>query len=703
MRIVLPLVVCALGALGNAQEPVAAGARAREDEPAKPQSGVGQTIVTARKLEEELVDVPRSISVVGSDTLQDAGIRTMQEASIYVPNLRLTEFSSRRLSFPFVRGVGSGLGEPSVITYIDGVPQFGTGGTNLPLLDVERVEFQRGAQGTLYGRNAMGGLISVVSRRPSTTPRYGAAVTVGDHALREYELSASGPIGDGGTAFSVAGLFSERDGYTTNDFTGNDVDDRRGYFGRGQLLFHPSDDSEARLSLFGEYARDGGFVLSDLDGLRANPHHINQDFEGVAERDVISPTLVWDRFGDDVDFKSITAYESWEVLETSDFDFTPLDGLRRRVEEEQDYVYQELRFASAPDESVSFGGDCEMSWQLGVSGFYSDSQLSAANEIRPGFVPPAPSAGIDRSVGDFEDLAFAVYGQSTLTFDERVDLTLGLRYDVESKEADLTQTFEAGGMVFPVGSGSFDETFDEVLPSVSAAYHFDEGLQTYVLAAKGFKAGGFNLAAPTAGEIIFGPEESWTYEWGVRKAWDEERHMVSAAAFYVDWDDRQLTRFDPSAGGYVVNAGGADSTGVEVEGRGRVAEGLDLFAGGGLLSTDVDATGNDLPFAPDSTWHLGAQYARELGGGRVYVRGEYADTGDFFYDEGNLEKESFGLANFRIGYQAERWRLDVWVRNAFDEEYVPIAFQSNPLLNPTAFVGESGAPRTFGVTLSGGI
>ncbi len=664
-----------------------------------------ETVVVAHKLEEPLFTYPQSATVFDERALDDAGIRTLQEASLTVPNLRLTEFSSRRLSFPFIRGIGSGVGDPAVVTYIDDVPQFGTGGTNLPLVDVESVEILRGPQGTLYGRNALGGLIHVTSTRPTEEARSGGDVTFGSFDLQEYHAGAAGALGSG--LFGGAGLlYSKRDGYTKNDFTGNDVDDRDGLFGRGQLVFAADEDSELRLGLFGERSRDGGFVLSDIPGLRDRPHRINQDFEGEAERDVYAPSLVWEHAGDELDFTSISAYETWDVLETSDFDFSPADFVRRRTDEEQDYLYQELRIGSARDVPYKVGDHSELGWIAGVSGFLADSELSNANEFRPGspFTP-----GIDRQQGDFDDWGAAVFGQATLTLDERLDLTGGLRYDYESKEVDRVRTFDGGGGPVVIDQGSEDESFDEILPFLSAGYRFLPELFAYLSAARGFKPGGFNLGAP-AGQIEFDPESNWTYELGARATFCEERYRVGGALFFVDWEDQQLSLFDPVGGtGFVDNAGESESKGVELEGAARVVEGLDAFATFGLLDTEIeeftdqfgiDTSGNDLPFAPETTWSAGLQYGRALSDdSRWIVRGEYGATGDFFYDPGNREGDDFSLANFRAGVEGERWGFHVWLRNAFDEEYIPIALQVNPA-DPTFFVGESGAPRTVGVTLS---
>ncbi len=669
-----------------------------------------ETLVTARKLEEPLADLPLSATVVEADELESFSLDTIRDAGERIPNLYLSEFSSRRLSFPFVRGVGSGLNDPAVITYVDDVPQFGFGGTNLPLFEVERVEFLRGPQGTLYGRNALGGLFHVRGRRPTLERETGGAVTFGSFDLQEFSYNYSGPIGSVPVAFGV--LESERDGYSKNDFTGHDVDDRDGLFGRGQVLLQTGESSEVQLGFFGEHARDGGFALSFLEdmpllgvnGLRDEPHHVNQDFEGETERDVYQPSAVWRVSGEELDFTSVSAFQSWDVLETSDFDFSPADIVRRRTEEDQHYLYQEFRVGTPAETERS---ERELSWLAGASGFWSEADRSAENAFGTQAPPPLIPNSTDSREGDFDDYGVALFGQATLPVGEKLDLTAGLRLDYENKDVSRLVTFDAGGGPMVVDQGDDDESFDELVPMVAAGYHVDEETLAYVSATRGFKAGGFNLAAPTSSQITFDPETNWTYELGLRRSFREDRYQLGGAVFLVDWDDMQIALFDPLVGGFVDNAGESESKGVELEGRARILEGLDGFASFGWLDTEFEEfepdptfEGNDLPFAPETTWSVGCEYGYVFPRlGRVYASGEFVDVGDFTYDPGNLEEEDYSLAHFRVGVQGKLLGLAVWVRNAFDEEYFPVAFQSNPA-DPNSFVGESGEPRVLGFTLS---
>lgn len=669
--------------------------------------GSSETVVTARRVQELVQDVPGSVSVVDEKTLRDSGAMQIKDVAPYVPNLLITEFNSRRLSFPYLRGIGSGQGEPGVATYIDGVPQLTTGSTNLPLVGVERVEFLRGPQGTLYGRNTLGGVMHVITAPPGDQTEISLYGTAGNYGLFEGGFSYSGAITPGKLSVGIEGFYSEREGYTDNLATGNDVDFKETFFGRAQALWTPDERNSVRFSMHGEQSRDGGFALGLVSDLEQKPFEIDQDFEGVTERDLLAPSVTWNHYGDSLDFVSITSFQSWEIFETSDFDFMNFDGVVRTATEEQEYVYQELRVNSAEDSRLALSENAELSWLAGVSFFAADSQRSAANDLRN--VVPPPMQGIDKNVGDFDDIGIGVFTQGTVTVASNTDFTAGVRFDTEIKEAELVQTFTAGGMTFPVDQNEFDDEFTQLIPHVSVAHRPAENHSIYATVSKGYKAGGFNLTAPT-GSFQYENEESLSYEVGYKLTFLEGAAHLALAAFYIDWEDMQLSLFDPAAGGFVDNVGQSTSSGFELNGDARVHDNVTLFGAFGLTDTEFDeyvdpfgqdVAGNNLPFAPDSTLSVGAQLDGDLGANtRWYLRGEYQMIGDFYYDAGNLGEESFDLANFRLGVERGPVRLDAWVRNAFDQDYIPIAFQPNPA-DPTVFVGENGAPLTWGVTLRG--
>lgn len=688
--------------------PQTLGTESPSDERALPES-----VVTARKWEEEAAKVPASLSALDAEQLENAGLEDVREASLRTPNLFINEFSSRRLSFPTIRGVGSGQGDPAVVTYIDGVPQLTVSSTNLPLFDVERVEVLRGPHSTLYGRNALGGVIHILSKHPTATPEVHGSATFGNYGLQEYSLWGGGPIDEEDLFLRAGARYSRRDGYTKNDVTGNDIDFREAWYGRGGVLWAPTEESEISVGVYGERARDGGFVLSDLAGLRQRPHRIAQDFEGRGERDLIAPSITWKRAGEDVALTSVTAYQDWSYDETSDFDFSVVDGVRRHSLESQSYVNQEVRLESVQEDSAE--GDRELRWLAGVNLFAADTSRSGATEYRPDIgvlVPPpfTPPIGTDTQRGSFDDWGVAVFGQVTVPIPAEFELGLGLRYDHEAKDADLRRTFDAGGMTVSDVSHSLSDSYDEVVPEVSLKKDLGERTMAYTRIAKGFKAGGFNLDAPT-GKLAFEPETCWTWELGAKSSLLDDRLHLSAAVFYVDWEDMQLSLFDNVVGGYVDNVGEAESRGFELEARAEALEGLELFGGFGYTDatfdsyTDTygqDVAGNTLPFVPETTWNVGGTvFLGEDRDRAWFLHAALVGVGSYYYDAGNRQKEDFKLLDLRAGVRREHWGLELWVKNALDEEYVQIAFQPSTQ-DPSSFVGESGAPMTLGITLSGG-
>ncbi len=668
-----------------------------------------RVIVTAQKQgDEQVKDIPRSVTSIGRKQIRDAGLTSIAEAARYVPNTLFTGFSARRLSFPYVRGVGSGQGDPAVTTFVDDVPQLSTSSTNLSFAGLERIEVLRGPSSALWGRNTIGGAINLITRQPSWRPGGEFGVTFGNYGQQRYYVRATGPIAEDTLAVSVDAAYDERNGYTNNTFTGNDLDSRESSFVRGQLLWTPTDNDTVRFTIYNEETRDGGFVLSSIDDLRTNPWKVSQNFDGNTQRDILAGSIVWKHSADDFEFTSITSAQRWDIDEASDFDFSSFapfgldDAIRRYTSEDEDYVYQELRFASAPDAELDAGRKDGVKWLVGASGFYSDATREASNDYRPGISGFGFSEGIDRNTGTFFSWSASVFGQSTFVFANGFEASAALRYDYESRDAHLNSTSNR----VPVSQSRTqqDHSFGRVLPRGSVAYRWCDEVKTYFSAARGFKAGGFNLTAPDGFES-FGPETNWTYEIGAKQQWLNDKLTANAAVFYIDWDEMQLSQFDAMTGGFVSNAGKSTSHGVEFELAGNVYSDLTLFGTAGYLETEFgrasdqngSVRGNNLPFAPKMTFGAGGQYSHRLQSGRdVFARIDWFHVGEFSYDASNAETERYNLTNLRFGWASKKMRVEGFVNNLLEEEYVGIAFD----VPGVGYVGQNGAPRTFGLSMS---
>ena len=670
-------------------------------------------VVTAQKEPADIQRLPVSVTAVPADVIETAGITMVSEAAVLSPNTRVAELSARRVSNPFVRGIGSSPANPGITTFIDGVPQLNSSSSNIELLDVDQIEVVRGPQSSLFGRNALGGVVSVASARPSLGAWNGQLhVPFGSAGAREVRAGASGPVSES-LAVGLSYGHGERDGFTVNDVTGHLLDSRSADFGKAQLLWVPSPSWEARAIVYGERARDGDYALNDLGELRSRPFHAARDFEGRTDRDLWSSTVVVRREGKRLSFSSTTGYVSWDTNETTDLDYSPMPLITRANAEDQRQFTQEFRLASAAGAPARVSSAGTIRWQAGLFMFTQDYAQDAVNSFGPYVLSPALPFSVSQHspLAALEDAGLGAYGQGTLSLHEAWDLSVGARVDSERKTARLETFYEPA--LAPPSVVNEERTFTDVSPQVSVAFRAAPGSTLYVSAARGFKAGGFNPASPPGSEA-YGEEHAWNFEGGLKSTWANGRLSTNAAAFYIVWDDMQLPVPNPQvpAQFYIANVGGASSSGLEVEANARPTGGVDLFASAGLtrarfsegsMSSGVDVSGNDLPNAPRYTVSLGAQFSRTAGRGSLcYGRADVIVSGAYHYDEANLERQAaYSLVNVRAGLKARGFVAEAWMKNAFDTRYIPVAF-AYPGLAPSGYVGENGRPRTFGVSVGFG-
>lgn len=675
-----------------------------------------EVTVVAEKVPNTAQAVPLSVTAVTRETLADDDARTVKDASIFAPNVFMNEFTARKLSNPYFRGIGSSPNNPGVTTHLDGVPQLNANSSSIELLDVDQVEFVRGSQGTLYGRDTVGGLINVTSRKPSLTAWHGEAEgSLGNSNLRDGRISTSGPLIPNQLGFGLAGGFADRDGYTTNDFTGHRLDRREDYFGKGQLLWKPSADWEVRLLMTGEHDHDGDYALGDLAQIRANPHHVSHDFEGHTQRDVLAPTLLAEHHGTALDFTMITGLVYWTTDDLTDLDYTANPALystRQNAEKEHQFT-EELRLASAKDAPLVLGDNLKLKWQTGLFVFTQSYQQDSFNNLSSAFAPlPGMPPGMllrysSQQAADLQDLGVGMNGQTTLTAWDKLDATVGVRVDWERKQADLQSATAIPdfNLVYP-SALSAHKNYSEVSPHFGLDYHLTKQASTYATVTRGFKAGGFNAYAPPGSEE-YGTEHTWDYELGVKSTWLDNRLSANLGVFYIDWQDIQVNQPNPATPGayYIANDGKATSKGIEFELAARPLDGLDLFGGLGLTdarfgsgSTDggVDVSDNRLQYAPEFTANAGVQYSYALcQAATAYARAEVVSYGDYEYNSQNTASQgAYALANFRLGVRGSRWFAEGWIKNAFDRDYIPLAFAYN---SASGMIGENGTPMTCGI------
>ena len=662
--------------------------------------------VTAQKEPEDQQKVPVSVTAVSQETIESAGIRIVSEAGIFAPNTYFTEWTARKLSTPRFRGISSSPGNPGITTYVDGVPQLNDNSSNSELLDVEQIEFVRGPQSALFGRNTLGGLVNITSARPSTSKWSGAlTVPFGNHGTWGIRGAIAGPVIANELSVGLAFAEMDRDGFTVNTVTGNDIDERSAFSVKGQLLWAPNATWEGRVIFTGERARDGGYSLNDVGALRIDPFTAAHDFEGSTDRDVTGTTVLLRRGSGPISFSSTTGFVNWQTRDVTDLDYTPAPLITRDNTEDAFQVTQEIRFASADSAPLSLSDGARLRWQSGLFLFTQDYEQDAINQFAPFVFGPGPvTQHSPRSALD--DFGLGLFGQATVIFNERFDLAAGARFDYEDKSATL-ETFTDQQ---PAAGSRVDATkdFSNVSPQLSAAYRLQPDKTLYATVARGYKAGGFNPASP-AGAEAYGEERTWNLEGGVKTLWADGRVSANAAIFHIDWDDLQLNVPNPAvpAQFFISNVGGAVSKGVEVEIGARAAPGVDLFTaigytharfGEGSSSSGVSVEGKKIPNTPDYTVSAGAQYSRAVGPATVLGRADAVFYGAFQYnDQNSLGQDAYSLVNLRFAVTHRFLTGEVLVRNAFDTRYIPLAFPYPNFARLSGFMGEMGAPRTVTV------
>jgi iron complex outermembrane receptor protein len=667
-------------------------------------------VVTAQKEPADPQALPLSLTTVAKPTLQNAGINIVSEAGAYGPNVSFTEFTARKLSNARFRGIGASPANPSITTFFDGVPQLNANTSSIDLIDVEQIEFVRGPQSALFGRNALGGLINVTSVRPSLSTWSGnLSVPFANVDARDVRGGVAGPLIENTLGMGVSLQYGRRDGYTVNDLTGNDLDSRSAFAGKGQLLWTPMRSWETRVIINGERDRDGDYALSDLGGLRQNPYHTARDFEGFTHRDIFATTILNRHEGAGLTLSATTGFLKWKTVDATDLDYTPLPLVTRDNAEESFQFTQEVRVANAVNAPLDLSDSVALKWQGGVFFFTQNYEQNATRNFSAGFLSPFLPFPVTQTspLADLDDVGIGLFGQGVVTVSERLDLTAGLRFDHEQKDANLSVFFTPA--IAPPQQTVADEGFSNVSPQFAVAFHLQPNRTVYFSVANGYKAGGFNAASPPGTEL-YDEEHTWNFEGGVKTTWANGRVAANAAVFRIDWEDMQLNLPNVSVPGefYIANVGGATSSGVELELNARVHPDVDIFGGIGYTKAEFDEDsisgglpvgGNTVPNTPDYTASLGIQVSRNLTqGASLYGRAEATFSGAFEYDDLNTERQdAYSLANFRAGVRGRFVFVEGWIRNAFDTKYIPLAFAYGALA-PSGFIGEMGRPRTFGIS-----
>lgn len=684
--------------------------------------GLETITVTAQRRAQNSQDVPISLIAVDGDTLAMSGVATLDTLQRYAPGLTISTVGSGFVSYTYVRGAGTNQidagSDPSVAYFIDEVYIGGTAGLQFDLLDVERVEVLKGPQGTLFGRNAAAGAISIVTRRPARDLDASFDLSGGDYGFVTARGSVTGALNESGALRGrMSAGYRSRNGYTRNLAGGSRPGRQDVLTGRAQLEWVGSEASflltadglRARNGMTGQFissAATSGLINAAAGAnLPAGEtfYRRNYDVNGFEHQDLVTLTgrLEWSTpIGA---LTSITAYRNNRFERDQDQDGTIFDSYRLISLEKSETFSQELRLAS-DDEGAA------VQWLLGLYYYHGDVSSNFAADTGPYFPLAIAANRIGRDISRISTDSYAAFGQLGWNITDQFNITLGGRYTEDRKE----NVRSVQGFLAPAPFlASPQARWSAFTPSATLNFHITPDILAYASYRQGFKSGGFQTLLPGTAAIAntpFEPEEVDAYEIGLKSNWWGNRLIANLAVFRSDITNQQILRITGTAAQTIDNAGRTRTTGIDVSLAARPVPGLRLRADIThqharflrYLNGAVSYAGNTQLRSPDFTGSFSGDYDFDLGNaGQLTLRGEYSYSSKLFFDAANTQlpglfQDSYGIGNTFLTYRPQRgkWEVSAWVKNIGDTKYY-----RNVAVAGVTGLAAPGDPRTFGLSI----
>jgi iron complex outermembrane recepter protein len=680
-----------------------------------------EVIVSAQKREELLQQLPLSIAAFSARKTEQYRLWNTKDITAIVPNLYSANSGDQR-NVTSVRGITSTSYDPAVATYIDGVNQFNLDTYIAQLFDIERIEVLRGPQGTLYGRNAMGGVINIITKKPLNYTTGFAEASIGNYGRQRYGVGVRSPLIKEKLYAGASLVYDRLDGYYKNEFNNSSFDKQSGITGNYYISFIASSRLSFTLNVKHNNNRNNGAfpMAGSADQAFENPFVLNQNAVSKMIDNTFNSSLSVSYSGPSVNFISQTAWQSNHRYYTVplDGDFSPIDGVTiinnygdkwNKVQA----ITQEFRLSSPASTSSP------LKWTTGIYLFHQyvpSKQTTHFGEDADLLGSPAENFGLINT-GKGKSYGAALYGQVSYAVTGKLDLIAGLRYDHEYKKQSVLGEYQQDPDPTPVFETQPDTSatanFNAISPKLGLAYRFTKNTNGYITYSRGFRAGGFTQLSSDPSQLPlypYKPEYSSNFEAGIKNSFLNNRLYLNIALFYTLVSDAQVpTLVLPDAVTITKNAGKLNSKGVEMEISTKPVKGLEVDYNFGYTDAkyktlklsqngaEQNYDGNKQVFTPVTTSALAAQYGFDLGSAqnlRLIVRGEWQAIGDLYFDLANtIRQDAYSLFNTRFGLAAKNFEVMGWIRNIGDKKYIAYAYDFGAV--------HLGNPRTYGITLIG--
>lgn len=591
---------------------------------------IDEVIITSSTKEtNDLRLLPGSVSILSPQAIAGRQIDALKDISSFVPNLYMPDYGSKMTSAIYIRGIGARSSGQSVGLYVDNVPYLDKSTFDFELNDIQRMEVLRGPQGTLYGRNAMGGIVNIYTLSPLDYQGTKLSLSGGNYGAFKAKASHYSKLSDR-IGISLSGYYDRNDGFFVNEYNDTRADKEESAGGRFKLDWLIRPNLKAQYTFNYDYVNQRAFPYGLFDKETGTVAPIRINDPSSYERNMLNNSLYLEWKTDNFLLSSTTAYQYLKDDMKMDQDYTEKSVFTLNQKQKQ--------YAWSEEVAIRSNHKKNYQWSFGAYGFYNSLNTDGPVVFKEDGLKDVLQKAFDEMVknpkltvygdagnqiyfpGYFKTptFGFAAFHQSTYNnlFTEGLSITAGIRLDYEKAKLDYDSAVdsmkigvkvgERPEMVLPVDTkldGKTSQDFLQVLPKVSLRYQCSPGTFTYVSVAKGYKTGGYNVQMfgdlvqeyarydlmnkfmpamaekykPSDVESVasYKPEHSWNYEVGVRSELVKNRLNAELTLFYMDIQDIQLTTFAKTGSGRMITNGGkADSYGVEVSLRSLIAEGL---------------------------------------------------------------------------------------------------------------------------------
>jgi iron complex outermembrane receptor protein len=637
-------------------------------ETAKAGGDLLEVVVTARRREESLKDVPIAVTALSGDTLRDQQVYAVKDVAAYSPGLNINSDSVGR-AFVSMRGIGTTLIEtvqPGVGIFIDGIYQPNTSYLNSPLVDVERVEVLRGPQGTLFGNNTLGGAINVITRQPGNDleARLDAAYANQDN-FKSLSASVGGAVVDDVLKIRMGAAYHTQDGFERNLMDVGPQNPLEQKSANATVVLTPAQAVKLTLNLNYDQTVGGSvpyfwstgprdYSLTGMTNVRsvATLTYKGASLKGEFDLDSIHSKLT-----------AVAAYNRRDGHSSGDGDFGPVDFLRSTNNPDLTTRTGEVRLDTDWSDRIST--------LVGVFASKAEASATGTTTIVPfGLTVPAAATSQNDST--------AVFATVFAKLNPTLDLAVGLRYDHQKLDASNAGSAEA-------------YKANEFQPRFTLTKRWNEDTMTYASLSRGVRGGGQN--GPGAPNLIYRGDNVWTYELGAKVAAFDQRLDLSTAVFYNDYNHyigQNALAPSTTGVGFVainLNAGHVKSYGVEAEASLRVTDQWRVYGGLTLLharvtdnsefvnTTGYALAGDRILFVPDWNFNLGTNYRVALGADDALVFDAAAvakgsRTGSSLDSAFTPVMESYTLVNASIAWQHKEWTVALFGTNLANEKYM---------------------------------